>query len=193
MGGSNCTCSTNTHKRGHSHLIALRHRSRSRLSASYIPTICGVGTKSKKSAPKRKVEVPTSPTSKKRKSSDKRILKDLWTGMLLAVRSSGPDDDESCSDCSYHPGTGQWKLRIRKGELRGAYFHPSPPPQVELAVSVAFEAGTFDGKAFDAGFYDGEIVAFNEGVHPGTFKIVVAFEDGSYEECNYPSVDIKMS
>ena len=152
-----------------------------------------MGTKSKKSAPKRKVEVPTSPTSKKRKSSDKRILKDLWTGMLLAVRSSGPDDDESCSDCSYHPGTGQWKLRIRKGELRGAYFHPSPPPQVELAVSVAFEAGTFDGKAFDAGFYDGEIVAVNEGVHPGTFKIVVAFEDGSYEECNYPSVDIKMS
>jgi len=118
----------------------------------------------------------------------------LRTGKLLAVRSSGPDDDESCSDCSYHPGTG-WKLRIGKGELIGAYFHPSPPPQVGLAVSVAFEAGTFDGEAFDtdAGFYDGEIVAVNEGVHPGTFKIVVAFEDGSYEECNYPSVDIKMS
>eukprot|EP00985_Skeletonema_marinoi_P015392 scaffold7937_cov122-Skeletonema_marinoi.AAC.2 len=85
-------------------------------------------TKSKKSAPKRKVEVATSPTSKKRKSSDQTNSEGLADGN--AVRSGGPDDDESCSDCSYHPGTGKWKLRIRKGELTGAYFHPSPPPQV---------------------------------------------------------------
>jgi len=30
------------------------------------------------------------------------------------------------------------------------HFHPSLPPQVGSAVSVAFEAGTFDGKAFYA-------------------------------------------
>jgi len=85
-------------------------------------------TKSKKTAPKRKVEVATSPTSKKRKSSDQANSEGLADGN--AVRSGGPDDDQSCSDCSYHPGTGKWKLRIRKGELKGAYFHLSPPPQV---------------------------------------------------------------
>ena len=85
-------------------------------------------TKSKKSAPKRKVEVATSPTSKKRKSSDPANSEGLADGN--AVRSGGPDDDQSCSDCSCHPGRGKWKLCIRKGELKGAYFHLSPPPQV---------------------------------------------------------------
>ena len=85
-------------------------------------------SKSKKSAPKRKVEVATSPTSKKRKSSDQANSEGLADGN--AVRSGGPDDDQSCSDCCYHPGRGKWKLRIRKGELKGAYFHLSPPPQV---------------------------------------------------------------
>eukprot|EP00985_Skeletonema_marinoi_P031343 scaffold37640_cov117-Skeletonema_marinoi.AAC.1 len=47
-------------------------------------------TKSKKSAPK----------LKKRKSSDQANSEGLADGN--AVRSGGPDDDESCSDCSYH-------------------------------------------------------------------------------------------
>eukprot|EP00984_Skeletonema_dohrnii_P027832 scaffold17517_cov105-Skeletonema_dohrnii-CCMP3373.AAC.2 len=64
----------------------------------------------KKSAPKRKVEAATSSTSKKRKLSDGANSERL-------ADAGGPDDDKSCSDCCYHLGTGQWKLRIRNGKL----------------------------------------------------------------------------
>eukprot|EP00984_Skeletonema_dohrnii_P017140 scaffold7737_cov71-Skeletonema_dohrnii-CCMP3373.AAC.4 len=89
-------------------------------------------SKSKKSAPKRKVEAATSSTSKKRKSSDGANSERL-------ADAGGPDDDKSCSDCCYHPGTGQWKLRIRKGKLMGADFHPYLPPYAASASASTTE------------------------------------------------------
>ena len=105
--------------------------------------------------------------------------------------ASVDDSVESDGDETFLPdeGTGKWALRFCNGKL-SAYFRPSVYPVVGSAVSVAFEEGIFGGKVFEAGFYDGEIVAVSEGVVPGTFKIGVTFEDGSYEECNYPSADV---
>ena len=91
-------------------------------------------------------------------------------------------------------GTLQWAGQPSNDGTVENREHLSLPlrPVVGSAVSVAFEGGIFDGKVFEAGFYDGKIAAVSEGVVPGTFKIGVTFEDGSYEECNYPAADVKL-
>ena len=91
-------------------------------------------------------------------------------------------------------GTPQWTGQPSNDGMVEIGEHLSLPlrPLVGSDVSVAFEGGIFDGKVFEAGFYDGKIAAVSEGVVPGTFKIGVTFEDGSYEECNYPAADVKL-
>ena len=65
-------------------------------------------------------------------------------------------------------------------------------PQVGSVASVAFEAGTINGEPFEAGVNDGTIVTVNEGEEQGNFKIGVKFDDGVYDEYNYPNEDINL-